>query len=281
MKKITAIMEVYNEEGRIGNVLDSMKEFDQIIIIDKASIDKTVEIARKYKTDILKCDYYDGVADSTILKKVFEISHNDWIMLTTCSDVFHKDLYKNMVEMITEYGDMYQAIKVPKYTFSMGVMSKYSYYGGLYYQVALVNRRFFDFSSDNIHNPMGNYERIGVLKPKEKYIAVYHLTHQNLSLIMERHLRYAKVEAETDQKKGTRKEYLDKSWKSIIRMMYYYVRCGIWRLKEVGRAQICMLLLYRCANYLNLYMNTEEEANILKKYAEIREKCILGEKIDV
>ena len=51
MKKIFIVIPAYNEETQIGNVLDSMPDYiDQIIIVDDSSTDKTVEIINSYQT---------------------------------------------------------------------------------------------------------------------------------------------------------------------------------------------------------------------------------------
>jgi glycosyltransferase involved in cell wall biosynthesis len=60
MKKISTVLIVKNEEMMLSRCLDSVKDSDEIIIVDTGSIDNTVEIARKYTdkvyTDFTWCD---------------------------------------------------------------------------------------------------------------------------------------------------------------------------------------------------------------------------------
>jgi len=50
-KTIGVVIPAYNEETQIGNVLESMPDYiDQIIIVDDKSTDKTVEIINSYQT---------------------------------------------------------------------------------------------------------------------------------------------------------------------------------------------------------------------------------------
>ena len=103
-----------------------------------------------------------------------------------------------------------------------------------------------------------------------RFIAIYHLTHENLDMVMERHLRYAKIEADADKKNGTRAEYLKRSWHSILRVIKNYIRLRTYKLGDEGKAQLAMLLMYRSANYLHLYFSEDKEKEIHDTYDKIR-----------
>ncbi len=47
MSNISVIALVYNEEKRIRNLLDTLAWSDDVILIDKSSTDRTVEIAHR------------------------------------------------------------------------------------------------------------------------------------------------------------------------------------------------------------------------------------------
>lgn len=65
MKKISAVLIVKNEEAMLGRCLESVKDADEIIVVDTGSIDKTVEVAKKY-TDKVYTDFTwnDSFADA-------------------------------------------------------------------------------------------------------------------------------------------------------------------------------------------------------------------------
>ena len=54
--KITAIIKTQNCENTICDTLESIKELDEIIILDEHSTDDTIEIAKEYKAKIIFTD---------------------------------------------------------------------------------------------------------------------------------------------------------------------------------------------------------------------------------
>lgn len=54
MKKLSIVMAVYNEEDNIGRCLESIKNIaDEIVVVDGNSVDKTVEIAKRYNAKVI------------------------------------------------------------------------------------------------------------------------------------------------------------------------------------------------------------------------------------
>ena len=227
MKKgITAYLELYNEEERLPITLGVLKDFDEVIIIDKSSTDRSVEIAKSYRATVYTLPYFETRGDANakpVLEQIMRDFKNQWVFEVTCSDVYHPDLYKDMINMIQD--DRYDAIEIPIYRYSMGFVSKYSYYGDLKYQRKLFRKDIYDWNITKLHlDPVSGAKRVGKLETSDPSIAIYHLTHENLDIVMERHLRYARVEANDDRENGSRKEYLNRSWRSILRVVRNYIR---------------------------------------------------------
>ena len=273
MNGITAFVWCYNEENRLSTTLKSLSEFDEVVVIDKSSTDRSAQIAKEYGCKFAVVDYFDSFSDQNAVRAVKEIwdnCENEWLLEVTCSDVQHPRLYSCMKEMINS-GRQMDAVEIPLYRYSMGFTSKHSYYGDVQYQAKLFRKSSFDWEAARLHfDPGKNIKNIARLMPDDPKIGIYHLTHGDLETILERHLRYAKVEANDDRQNTTREEYLAKSWRSVLRVVKNYIMLGTYRLGDRGRAQLCMLLLYRCAHYLNLFMDENEERAIRETYDKIR-----------
>lgn len=78
MQSISAIILTKNEEQNIKNCLESLKWCDEIVIVDDYSIDKTINIARKYKTTI----YSRALNGDFSSQRNFGISKakSDWVL---------------------------------------------------------------------------------------------------------------------------------------------------------------------------------------------------------
>jgi len=77
--KLSVAMIVKNEEEMLGRCLESVKEADEIIIVDTGSTDKTIEIAKKY-TDKVYTDYKWNDDFSEARNKAIEHCTGDWIL---------------------------------------------------------------------------------------------------------------------------------------------------------------------------------------------------------
>lgn len=88
MKTISVVMIVKNEEELLARCLNSVKDADEIIICDTGSIDRTVEIAKKYTdkvyTDFVWCDDFAKARNHARLKAT-----KDWILSIDADEICH------------------------------------------------------------------------------------------------------------------------------------------------------------------------------------------------
>ena len=55
--RISACLIVKNEESCLAKCLETVKDFDEVVVVDTGSTDKTVEIARKYTNQVIVGEY--------------------------------------------------------------------------------------------------------------------------------------------------------------------------------------------------------------------------------
>ena len=97
MEKITAIIPTYNEEIHIEAAIQSVSFADEIIIIDSYSTDKTLEIAEKYNTRIIK-RIFDNFSNQK--NHAINLATNKWIVLLDSDERIESNLQGEIIEAI-------------------------------------------------------------------------------------------------------------------------------------------------------------------------------------
>ena len=87
--KISAIIKTKNNENKICETLESIKDFDEIIVIDEHSSDDTVEISKEYKAKII---YADKNNLPLALNQALDESKNEWIFILEENEILPQKL---------------------------------------------------------------------------------------------------------------------------------------------------------------------------------------------
>lgn len=87
--KLSAIIKTKNCEDKFCDTLESIKEFDEIIVIDEHSLDDTVDIAKEYKAKII---YADKNNLKETFNQSFEEAKNDWILILEENEILPQKL---------------------------------------------------------------------------------------------------------------------------------------------------------------------------------------------
>jgi len=87
--KISAIINTKNNEDKLCETLESIKDLDEIIVIDEHSTDDTVEIAKEYKAKII---YADKNNISLAQNQAITETKNDWIFIVKQNEIIPQKL---------------------------------------------------------------------------------------------------------------------------------------------------------------------------------------------
>jgi glycosyltransferase involved in cell wall biosynthesis len=87
-----------DEEKHIKRVLESVKDFDEIIIVDSGSIDKTLEIAASYSTKIFHKDWLGFAKQKEYARS---LCTNEWVLNLDADEEASDDL-KNEIRKTIE-----------------------------------------------------------------------------------------------------------------------------------------------------------------------------------
>ncbi len=88
-----------NEAQNIGRLLSSLKEFNEIIVVDSGSTDETVSIAKQHGATVI---HQDWLGYSKQKQFAMEQCNNPWVMNLDADEVLPKALYNAIVQSIKD-----------------------------------------------------------------------------------------------------------------------------------------------------------------------------------
>jgi len=261
---ITLLIPVFNEESRISSTLNSFLWCDEIILLDKKSTDKTVQIAQSYPN--LRVIYQDNRPDFNPdeLSLLLSECKTKYCMFATASDVIHPAIAKQIRALIDDDSFDYDGIKIPYKGYFLGIYEKYSPW---YEETAIkiVKTKLVCVKKDEVHTAsIFNIKTIFEIKSNLNEAAYYHLTHESADGIITRHTRYWRGEAFSP-------EPLKISLIMVIKLTINFL--FIKRTFFKGKAGIALafsFLSYYMITYLYKWDHIFCEANNI--YKEIREE---------
>lgn len=88
-----------NEEKHIKRVLESVKDFDEIVIVDSGSTDNTLNIAKEYTNKIFNQDWLGFAKQKEYAKSLCQ---NEWVLNLDADEQLTEELKKEIEKVIEE-----------------------------------------------------------------------------------------------------------------------------------------------------------------------------------
>ncbi|WP_343304440.1 glycosyltransferase family 2 protein [Chitinophaga niabensis] len=211
---ISAFIPVFNEEKRIEHALISLQWCDEIVLLDKRSSDRTVEIAKQFG-DKVRIFYMDNSSayNPGEWDVMMEQCKGDWLIRFTASDVLHPGLAEDILKLIRQPDFKHDIINIPHRRFVLGLDIKGSPWFSKVCPMVFRKSRLRVDKAD-VHAAL-KFEGSSYTMPESTKYCMYHLTHENVDIMMERHLRYWRGEAI-----GAEKEDLKVQFKQVLNAFF-------------------------------------------------------------
>jgi len=183
--KISALVSTYNEQGVLEECLKSLNFADEIIVLDQDSSDNTLKIAKKYTKNLFKT--HDTAFDKN-RNKLANLAKGDWLLYLDSDERLTPSLIKQIKKNIK--GNKFSAFYFPRKNYVLG---KYLKHGGWWpdYSPRLFKKKDFIGWRGKIHETPHFKGRAFYFKDP-----LIHLTARNLNLMLNKSIKWAKVEAQ-------------------------------------------------------------------------------------
>ncbi|MFH2102001.1 MAG: glycosyltransferase [Chloroflexota bacterium] len=196
--KISAFVVVYNEERRLRECLNSLKNFDELLVVDLGSRDRSTEIARGLGITVIQHKWVPIV--EMVLPTVMPGMRNDWIIRVDPDEVLPSGLVNELNDL--EVGEKIAIVAVPYQYYFLNKKLDTTVWGGIISGGRVINRNRMIINAE-VHQSFyckDGYEPFNL--PFNGNNAVQHYWIDSYSQLFSKHERYLGFEGQARYKRG-------------------------------------------------------------------------------
>ena len=187
---ISVVIHTLNSGEFIQQCLESVKDFDEVIVCDMYSEDNTIDIANKYGAKVIMHDPCNGIVEPARTFAVNQVSM-DWVFVVDSDEVVPEKLKKYLYKIAASDSSP-DALFIPRKNY---FMNKYMRAAFPDYQLRFFRKNKFTRWPVTIHS---RPEIDGTIKkiPKDKSLAFIHLEKNEIRLFISKTNKYSDWEVE-------------------------------------------------------------------------------------
>lgn len=191
--RLSVIVITRNEQSNIGECLKSVDFADEIIVLDNASTDKTVEIARALGAQVHVTNDWPGFGSQK--NRALALAKSEWVLSIDADERVNSDLKADILQAIANpVGPM--VYRFPRRSRYCGQFMQHSGWSPDWV-VRLFRRSEAHFSDDLVHEKLVFQGGVGNLKSP-----LVHLSFPDFESVLDKANRYSTAGAQTMKKKG-------------------------------------------------------------------------------
>lgn len=173
-----------NEEDRIRACLESVKWADEIIVADNGSLDKTLDIAKKYTDKVIE---FSGQDFATLRSRALEKTTGDWVLYVDADERVLEPL-KEEIQILMKGTDK-SAFAISRRNIIFGTEVNFGPYKHDWV-IRLFKRSDIEGWSGEVHESSKFKGKLGYTKN-----SFLHLTHRNIDHFVLKSLQWSKIDA--------------------------------------------------------------------------------------
>ena len=215
--KISALVLVKDEEDRIDDCLSQLKFADEVIVLDQNSQDKTVEIAKKFKTIILSSQDENFANNRNILTHK---AKNEWLLFVDADERLPEELVAEIQSAMEN--QKYSAYYISRKNIILGSWLKHGGWWPDYVPKLFKKSKLLKWSG-SVHESPEVSGDFGYLK-----YPLIHMTAPNFNHMFIKTIKWARIEAELNYQANSPKVNSAKVLLSLFKEFSkrYFIKLG-------------------------------------------------------
>ena len=220
--KISVVINTYNAARFLREVLESVKDFDEVLICDMESTDTTLDIAREYGCKIVTFPKADHKSAEPARTFAIQSAACHWVLVVDADEIVTPQLRACLYHHIQQENAA-EGLYIPRLNKFMGKTMACAYPD---YQLRFFIREGTEWPP-YVHTFPRVNGRLDYLPKGQKELAFVHLANDTIHTIMEKDNRYS----DNDVEKKAHKNYgaVALLWRPFWRFFKCYVLEGGWR----------------------------------------------------
>lgn len=125
-QKISVVINTYNARKHLERVLNTVKDFDEIVVCDMESTDDTCDIARRYGCKIVTFPKANHKSAEPARTFAIQSAKHDWVLVIDADELVSPQLHDYLYSFIKNPGEV-RGLYLPRRNFTMGRFIPSSY----------------------------------------------------------------------------------------------------------------------------------------------------------
>lgn len=198
--KISVMVVVFNEERRLRECLNSLRSFDELLVVDLGSNKPTIEIIQNMGINTIRHEWVP--IGEMLLPEIMSGMRNDWTLRVDPDEVFPTGLVNELNDL--EVDDNIGMIAVPFQYYFLNKKLNTTAWGGVVYGERIINRKRIVVKEPRVHQRFyyckDGYEQFKL--PFNGDNAVLHYWIESYSQLISKHERYLGIEGQARCERG-------------------------------------------------------------------------------
>lgn len=235
--KISIVINTYNAAETLAGTLESVKDFDEVVVCDMESTDHTVEIAQQYGCKIVTFPKANHKSAEPARTFAIQSASNKWVFVVDADEVITPELRQTLYAQIARK-DCPEGLYIPRKNMFMGMFVRDFHYD---YQLRFFIREGTEWPP-YVHTFPKVQGRVEKLKAANN-ACMLHLMDETMHEYMAKMNQYTDNEVEKKRQKGYGVGAL--LWRPLWRFFKKYFMDGSFRMGTRGLIRAMMAAVYQ------------------------------------